>query len=49
MSSSEPLEAMIENKSALCQAYMPFIDGGGVFVPTERRFRTLATTSPCAG
>ena len=38
MNSSEPLEATIENKSALCRAYMPFIGGGGVFVPTERRF-----------
>lgn len=38
MSSSGKLELTLEDKGALRQAYMPFVRGGGVFVPTERPF-----------
>ena len=32
------LELILEDKSALRQAYMPFIRNGGVFVRTNRRY-----------
>ena len=38
MSSSGPLQLSLEDKSALRQAYMPFIRNGGVFVRTNRPF-----------
>ena len=38
MRSSGALELTLENKSALRQAYMPFIRNGGVFVRTNRPY-----------
>ncbi len=33
------LSVSIQDKSALFSAYMPFIEGGGLFVPSTKRFR----------
>ena len=38
MNTPEPLEVTIESRSDLCRAYMPFVCGGGVFVPTNRHY-----------
>lgn len=38
MSSSGELKLTLADKRALRQSYMPFVRGGGVFVPTERPF-----------
>ncbi|MBB5015230.1 PilZ domain-containing protein [Rehaibacterium terrae] len=32
------LSLAIKDKSALYNAYMPFVKGGGIFVPTTRRY-----------
>ena len=32
------LSLAIKDKGALYQAYMPFLKGGGIFVPTQKRY-----------
>ena len=32
------LSLTIKDKGALCNAYMPFVRGGGLFVPTPKRY-----------
>ncbi len=33
------LQAVISDQNALYQAYMNFIEGGGLFVPTQREYK----------
>jgi type IV pilus assembly protein PilZ len=33
------LSLMIKDKSALYAAYMPFVNGGGLFIPTKKNYR----------
>jgi type IV pilus assembly protein PilZ len=33
------LKIKINDKAALHEAYMPFLDGGGIFIPTNRQYR----------
>lgn len=33
------LSLVIEEKAVLCAAYMPFVNGGGLFIPTNMTYR----------
>ena len=41
------LSLAIKEKAALYAAYMPFLKGGGLFIPTSKPFNCLLYTSRC--